>query len=115
MKRSHKTRNLDFIFDFFQDAQAFLDARPAKTANRGAVGFVVTGFKISGKPECPGTTPLMISAMRMACSSLSITQGRPCRKTFRADADVADLERKKSKAKPFTAEHEETSAETKTI
>ena len=73
-------RNLKFIFNFFQNAQAFLHAGPAKAANRSAVGFVVAGFEDEREIRAPCVTPLMISAMRMACSSLSITHGPAIRK-----------------------------------
>src|ERR1700683_674208 len=42
---------LNFIFDFSQNAQAFLDSRPAKTAYRSAVGLVVASLEDEGKSQ----------------------------------------------------------------
>src|SRR5271166_2871844 len=44
---------LKVVFDFFQNAQAFLDPRPAKAANGSAVGLVVAGFKDKQKTQRP--------------------------------------------------------------
>jgi hypothetical protein len=36
---------VDFVFYFFQNAQAFGETWPAKAADRSAIGFVVGSFK----------------------------------------------------------------------
>src|ERR1700674_2598555 len=43
--------DLQFVFDFSEDAQTFFDTGPAKAANRGSILFVVTGFENKGKIE----------------------------------------------------------------
>src|SRR6185312_6890224 len=38
-------RHVDFVFHFFQNAEAFGKAGAAETANRGAISFIVRGFE----------------------------------------------------------------------
>jgi hypothetical protein len=90
-------RNLDFIFDLFQDAQAFLDARPAKAADRRAVGFVVTGFEDKRETECPGHALDDLCHTNGVLFALNHTGAGDEEEIPRANADVADLEGRNQK------------------
>ncbi|OIQ68816.1 hypothetical protein GALL_495860 [mine drainage metagenome] len=47
-------RQAEFVFDFCQNLQPFIDAGTAKSATAGAVGFVKTAFENKGNTETVG-------------------------------------------------------------
>ena len=91
---------MNFILDLFQNAQAFSNARAAKTANRGAVGFVVAGFEDEGKPERPGHAFDDLGHADGVLFAFDHARAGNEEEIARADADVADLE-EVVKQKPF--------------
>ena len=83
---------MNFVFDFFQNAQAFLHTRSAKAANRSAVGFVVAGFEDERKAERPRHALNDLGHAHSVLFALDHARAGDKKKIARPDADIADLE-----------------------
>src|SRR5216683_3787580 len=85
-------RNVHFVFHLFQNAQAFLDPRPAVAADRGAVRLVVRGFEDERKVE--GTHHALDDLRHAQGVLFALNHTRPGNEeqVSGADANVIDLE-----------------------
>src|SRR5579859_617966 len=85
-------RQVEFIFNLFQNPQALFDPGPAKAANRSAVGLVVTGLEDEGKIERPRHALDDLRHPDRVLFTLNDTWARDEKEISRANVNVADLE-----------------------
>src|SRR5450432_1051068 len=83
---------VDFILDFLEDAQSFLQPRPAEAANRRAIGFVVRSLE--NKWNIQRTSHALDDLRHADGVRFALNHARPRNEEQFAGADsyVADLE-----------------------
>jgi len=85
-------RDAELVFNFFQNAQAFLYSRSAKAANRSAVCFVVTGLEDEGKSERLGHAFDNLCHANGVLFAFDHAGTSNQKQIARANLDVADFE-----------------------
>ena len=89
-----------FVFYFFQDAQAFFQARAAKTADRGAVRFVVGRLEDERHVQRASDALDDFRHEKRVLLALNDAGASDKEQVARADADVVDLEGRCQKQLP---------------
>src|SRR5579863_24157 len=85
-------RKLNFVFDLSENAQTLFDTRPAKAANRGAIGLVVAGFEDQRKTQSAGHALDDLRHAHDVLFALDDAGAGNKEKIARPNADIADLE-----------------------
>ena len=85
-------RDVHFVFDFFQDAQALFEAGAAEAVDRGAVGFVVGRLEDEGHIQRTRDALDDFRHEQGMLFAFNHARARDEEEVARADADVIDLE-----------------------
>jgi hypothetical protein len=96
-------RHLELLFDLFQNAEAFLQTRPAKAADGSAIRLVVTRLKNERKLERPSHTLNDFRHSDSVLLAFNHARSGDEEQIARSDMNVADLECS-DQLKPFEAE-----------
>src|SRR5258707_15743366 len=87
-----ENRNLQLLFDLFQNAKTFFDTGAAEAANRRTIGLVVAGFEDEGKLQRPGHAFDDLGHADGMLFALNDAGTGNEEQLPRSNADVADLE-----------------------
>ena len=87
-----QNRNLQLVLNFLQNAQAFLQSRAAKAANRSAIGLVVAGLEDERETERLGHALDNLGHANGVLFALDHARPGNQKKIARSDANIADLE-----------------------
>src|SRR5258707_5505039 len=90
-------RDLNCVFDLFQNAQTLFQPGSAKAANRSAVGLVVTGFENHRETQRLGDALNDLGHTNSVLFTLNYARAGNEKETAGADAHIADLEGRNQK------------------